>query len=100
MAERLVLNKLITADFDVYIGRPTKWCNPFKLSQYTRQESLRLFEAFLRENKQVRQEGALFLAGKRLGCFCATYEGLSVDDPVICHGQIWLKACRGDFDNE
>ncbi len=31
----------------IYVGRPTKWGNPFPLSQYTREESLSKYEAWV-----------------------------------------------------
>ena len=98
---KMVFNKLIDDDsYDVYIGRPSKWKNPFRMRcQSDRRLVIDAFEKFLIQNKDLRHYGMDFLTGKRLGCFCATSAGLSIDDPVICHGQIWLKACRGDYEN-
>jgi hypothetical protein len=82
-----VVNKRFTHNFDVYIGRPSPWGNPFShlpntLAQYrvaTRQESIdRYREWFLAQPELVaraRQE----LKGKVLGCWCS---------PLPCHGHI------------
>lgn len=78
--------------YDVYIGRPSKWGNPFSrkpgLAQYrvaTRAEALNKHRAWVLAQpdfiKQIKKE----LAGKTLGCWC--------DNPNACHGLIlWQLA--------
>lgn len=73
--------------FDVYIGRPSKWGNPFKLSEkfgFGRKHVLELYENYIRTTiagKQLRKE-LHELEGKRLGCYCK---------PLACHGDILIK---------
>ncbi len=67
------------SSFDVYIGRPSKWGNPFKLKKG---ESRELCLARYRE--WLMKQPALLacvgeLRGKTLGCWCK---------PLECHGDI------------
>jgi hypothetical protein len=67
----------------VYIGRPSRWGNPFALkSSLTRNEVCDRFEKYVEENplliKAIKEE----LKGKNLICFCA---------PLRCHGDTLLR---------
>ena len=66
----------------VYIGRPSKWGNPFTIGKEgTREEVIKLYEEYLMGNAELL--GALpELRGKDLVCFCA---------PKACHGDVLLK---------
>ena len=65
-----------------YIGRPTKWGNPYKLKNFNnREEVVTLYEKYVRENKNL-VEAARDLKGKTLGCWCA---------PDLCHGETLHK---------
>ncbi len=72
--------------YDVYIGRPSKWGNPFKVGkggdeERARAEALALYEDWLR--KQSHLMSALGeLRGKILGCWCA---------PKSCHGDVLAR---------
>lgn len=70
---------------DVYIGRPSKFGNPFKIGRDgTRAEVIEKYEAFIRSqltNPKVRQS-IRELRGKRLGCYCA---------PEACHGHVLAR---------
>lgn len=79
--------------YDVYIGRPSKWQNIFShkkdsAAEYlvsSREESLELFEAWLMEHpdaEQLRRDIGE-LKGKVLGCWCAPKHR--------CHGEILMK---------
>lgn len=79
------------APFDVYIGRPSKWGNPY--SHLSSAETLAEFqvatrtEALLAYKKWVKEQPALMAAlpelkGKVLGCWCA---------PQLCHGDILVE---------
>ncbi len=68
---------------DVFIGRPSKWGNPFEISDKCPREL-----ALLKYEVHIRRRPDLIaalpeLAGKRLGCYC---------HPLPCHGEvlIWL----------
>lgn len=69
--------------YDVYIGRPTKWGNPFVIGRDgTREEVIQKYRKWL--NKQPRLLASLHeLEGKVLGCHCA---------PLPCHGEVLLEA--------
>jgi hypothetical protein len=65
------------------------WANPYKVGdkkgQYEREESLRLYENYIREKikgSESMKEELLKLKGKNLGCWCK---------PEGCHGDILMK---------
>lgn len=64
---------------DVYIGRPSKWGNPFREGvDGTREEVITKFAAWIRTQPDLLNE-IHTLKGKRLGCWCA---------PKPCHGDV------------
>lgn len=71
--------------YDVFIGRPGFWGNPF--SDGTRLENV------ARHREHVLSDAALMdriraeLAGKRLGCHCA---------PAACHGDVLARIANGE----
>ena len=77
-----VVNKK-TSSFDVYIGRGSKWGNPFVLGKHgSREEVIEKYKSRLWELIQkgyVTKEELRALNGKRLGCFCK---------PLACHGDV------------
>jgi len=66
----------------VYIGRPTKWGNPFVIGKDgTREDVIRKYEDWVVTQPHLMQ--ALHeLRGKDLVCFCA---------PQGCHGDVLLR---------
>ena len=69
--------------YDVYIGRPGPWGNPFKIGRDgTREEVIQLYEMWLLERPELVARAKEELRGKRLGCFCA---------PDACHGDVLLR---------
>ena len=69
------------APYDVYIGRPGEWGNPFVIGKDgTREEVVKKFEHSLSNEmkKRIREE----LKGQVLGCFC---------DPLLCHGHVLAR---------
>ena len=75
-----VVNKK-TSSFDVYIGRGSKWGNPFRMkSENQRGEVIEKYEEYARQ-KFSKDELAVLVV-KRLGCFCK---------PRKCHGDILVK---------
>ncbi len=86
MAHPLVVNSH-RSRFDVYIGRPSKWGNPFVMGvDGLRADVVRQYEEWI--EGQPKLLGALGeLRGKVLGCFCA---------PAECHGDVLARlANRG-----
>lgn len=67
------------APYDVYIGRPSKWGNPFIIGRDgTRLEVIALYKAHILGRPELL--AALpELKGKVLGCYCA---------PKPCHGDV------------
>lgn len=67
--------------YDVYIGRPSKWGNPFVVGvDGTLEEILLKYENWIRSQPDLL--AALpELDGKILGCWCA---------PARCHGDVLL----------
>ena len=97
------LREWMNDENNVYIGRAgivfidnqrfpkesSIWANPYKVGekkgQYTREESLQLYETYIREkikSSDTMKEELNKLKGKTLGCWC---------HPEPCHGDILLK---------
>lgn len=68
--------------YDIYIGRPGKWGNPFVMGENaTREEVIDMYRDWI--NKQPELLASLpDLKGKVLGCWCA---------PLPCHGDVLLE---------
>lgn len=67
---------------DVYIGRPSKWGNPFIIGRDgTREEVIAKYEVWLKNNAEL-MAALPELKGKTLGCWCA---------PRACHGDVLLR---------
>lgn len=80
-----VLNKhkLKAGDEGVYIGRPTKWGNPFAITPTSsRDEVVKKFREYLQSNQTLIQAAKSELKGKNLICFCA---------PHACHGDVLME---------
>ncbi len=78
--------------YDVYIGRPSKWGNPFShkngtLAQFkvqSRGEAVAAYEAWIKTQPEL-MAALPELKGKTLGCWCK---------PSACHGDILVKLCE------
>ena len=69
----------------VYIGRPSKWGNPFPGARYGRTEAIARHKAWIATQPELL--AALpELRGKLLVCFCA---------PLACHGDTLLALSGG-----
>jgi hypothetical protein len=76
--------------YDVYIGRPSDWGNPFshlpasaaKWRVATREESIRKYEEWLLEQPELLERVRQELRGKVLGCWCS---------PLPCHGDVLAR---------
>lgn len=71
---------------DVYIGRPSKWGNPFVIGRDgNRATVIRKYESWLRSKPELIQ-ALPELRGKTLVCWCK---------PLACHGDVLEKfACE------
>ncbi|MFW9871651.1 MAG: DUF4326 domain-containing protein [Candidatus Thorarchaeota archaeon] len=69
-------------NYDIYIGRPSKWGNPYKIGKDgTRKEVMKKYKNHIRTNKKLMNELSE-LEGKTLGCWCK---------PKSCHGDILVE---------
>ena len=68
--------------FDVYIGRPSVWGNPFPLTLGTRAEVIEAYEDWIRTQPELVARAKQELKGKVLGCYCA---------PLPCHGDVLVR---------
>lgn len=71
--------------YDVYIGRPSKWGNPYLVGpDGGRLEVIEKFrERILCTPELMRQLPEL--KGKTLGCWCS---------PAPCHGEVLIELCK------
>lgn len=72
--------------YDEYIGRPSKWGNPYIIGKDgTREEVIEKYEEWVRSSPTMIR--ALHqLDGKVLGCWCPP--------GVPCHGDVLLKLMK------
>lgn len=78
------------APYDVYIGRPSVWGNPFShqhgtKAQYrvaTRDEAVAAYEKWIRSLPELIKLARQELKGKVLACWCA---------PQACHGDVLAR---------
>lgn len=72
----------------VYIGRPSKWGNPFKIGRDgDRQECLDKYYEYIKNQRPDLLEKLHELKGKALMCWCK---------PESCHGDILVELIEGD----
>jgi hypothetical protein len=67
---------------NIFIGRPSKWGNPFSTRNFSRALCVAKYTYFLRHNADLLNDIGE-LESKTLGCFCA-----SSDSPFLCHGLV------------
>lgn len=67
---------------DVYIGRPSKWGNPFAIGRDgTRDEVVAKYREWVQQQPEL-MAALPELRGKVLGCWCS---------PKACHGDVLLE---------
>jgi hypothetical protein len=81
-----VVNKRTSSEYDVFIGRPSLFGNPFIIGRDgSRKEVVQKYKIYLyervRSDKEFKREVEK-LRGKRLGCFCC---------PKLCHGDVIVE---------
>ena len=73
--------------YDVYIGRPSKWGNPFSIGKDgTRKEVIEKYEKWILKQPHLLED-LHELKGKTLGCWCK---------PKACHGDVLLKLANDE----
>lgn len=66
----------------IYVGRPSKWGNPFTVKEYGRGKALDEYEMWIRVTDKPTLKDIMELRGKDLLCWCA---------PEPCHADILLR---------
>lgn len=92
---RVVHNK--KEPYDVYIGRPSKWGNPFshqndtiaKFKVATREEAIEKYEQWIKTQPHL-MAALPELEGKTLGCWCS---------PKACHGDVLVRLVNENRNN-
>jgi hypothetical protein len=73
-------------EYDIYIGRPSKWGNPFQIGRDgNRQEVIRKYREYILSNDELLKD-LHELKGKTLGCWCK---------PSACHGDVLVDLIEG-----
>jgi hypothetical protein len=68
--------------YDIYIGRPSRWGNPFSIgADGTREEVVEKYRQFILAHPQMIAD-IQELKGKVLGCWCK---------PKLCHGDVLVE---------
>ena len=76
----------LSESYDVYIGRPSKWGNPFRIgADGTRRDVIEKYRAWIAKRLDLLTS-LHELKGKRLGCFCK---------PQPCHGDVLAELADG-----
>lgn len=84
MENTIVVNRHFE-HYDIYIGRGTKWGNPFILGVHgNKQEVINLYKQYAKNNPEI-YDNLEELKGKRLGCSCK---------PSICHGDVLIELLK------
>ncbi len=69
--------------YDIYIGRPSIWGNPFVMGKDgTREDVIRKYGEWINTQPNLIEKAKVELKGKILGCFCS---------PLACHGDVLSK---------
>lgn len=81
---RVVRSKI--ESYDVYVGRPSCYGNPFKIGvDGTRIEVITMYEKWLLNQPILIQNVRRELRGKVLGCHCF---------PLACHADVLLRVAN------
>jgi hypothetical protein len=73
-------------DYDIYIGRESKWGNPFYIGKDgTRKEVINKYRNYILTNKYL-MSCIYELKNKTLGCWCS---------PKPCHGDVLKEIAEG-----
>lgn len=92
MIEQTVVVNGTKEQYDVFIGRGSKWGNPYShLDHANAQKCCSRNQAIELYKVHLEKSGLLYdlpeLVGKRLGCFCK---------PLPCHGDVLVSLIKGD----
>lgn len=91
IVKTVVVNRLDTIEYDIYIGRPGKWGNPYVIGKDgTRLEVIEKYRRYILANKKLL-DCLPELSGKVLGCWCK---------PLPCHGDVLAELTDRYMDKE
>lgn len=77
-----IINKKHGQPYDIYIGRGSKWGNPFHIGIHgTREEVIEMYRQYLLSNETLLKD-LPELKDKVLACYCK---------PLKCHGDILIE---------
>lgn len=66
--------------YDVFIGRPSIWGNPFRVGIHgTREQVIEKYRKYILDHPYLLDLAQEQLKGKVLGCYCR---------PLACHGDV------------
>ena len=72
--------------YDVYIGRPGPWGNPFEIGKDgTREEVVTKYAEWILAQPDLMEKAKNELNGKVLACWCA---------PKLCHGDVLAEIAK------
>jgi len=72
----------------VYIGRPSKWGNPFVIGKDgDREDVIRKYREWLLSRPELIEQARKELRGRDLVCFCA---------PKPCHGDVLIEVANSE----
>lgn len=75
------------ARFDVYIGRGSKWGNPYRMgNKATREFVIAKYRERMLKRPDLMEACRRELKGKVLGCYCK---------PQACHGDVLAEIANG-----
>jgi len=87
--------------YDVYIGRPSKWGNPFthktdntqaEFVVESRDAAIDAYEKWITEGEGRHLLPDLHeLKGKTLGCWCVNKPVYEQRENMVCHGEVLMK---------
>lgn len=76
----------------VYVGRPSRWGNPYKHSKTkTREQAIHEFQVYAELKDFYEKDWLKPLRGKDLVCWCS---------PLTCHADILLRMANEDIETK
>jgi hypothetical protein len=95
MAEKKLVVHCRRASYDVFIGRPSEFGNPFshleqsraEFKVASREEAIEKYREWILTQPELILKVKTELKGKILGCFC---------DPLSCHGHVLAEMANSE----
>jgi len=71
----------------VYVGRPSRWGNPYPVAEYGRARAVALYRQHLADRPDLVADARRELAGYDLACWCQPGQ--------LCHADVLLEEVNG-----